>query len=318
MNESLSHHDANSKKHCLAIGLCTYKRPDLLLSCLESIEAAEKPKGIELILLIADNDSKESGRETVNSFTLKSRIKIDYDVENGRGIPFARNNVMKRSLSIGVTELVFIDDDERVSPSWLVRLWDYYLESRADVVRGFVKTEYTADTPSWIVRGNYYQRKDHKTGTRFESASTNNVLFNFSKIVQKQNFWFDESFGLRGGSDSEFFSRVYKSGAIIEWVSGAEVTEVLETERFSLGYFLKRKFRTRNAASHFSGFGPLQWLKSFIRAVWKILAGIILLPFSPIFGSHVSVRNLSRIVEGMGRLLGLFGIHIGWDEYHGK
>ncbi len=302
----------------LVLGLCTYKRPALLLSCLESIAQTEKPAGIPLFLLIADNDPAGSARDIVSAFAVSSGMKIDYAVETGRGIPFARNNVMRRALESGATELIFIDDDERVSFSWLVNLWNYYTNSGADVVRGFVKTEYAADTPKWIVKGNYYQRKNHATGTVFQSASTNNVLFNFTKIVKEGNFWFDESFGMRGGSDSDFFSRAAKAGAVILWANDAVVAETLESERYSLSYFLKRKFRTRNGITFFKELSLSGRLTAFLRAVWKIATGLLFLPVSVFMGSHRIVKALSRVVEGTGRLFGLLGIHIGWDEYHGK
>lgn len=65
---------------------------------------------------------------------------VYYEIEKGRGIPFARNNVLRRAKSLAITELIFIDDDETVDIDWLVNLWNYYLQNNVDVVRLFRKS----------------------------------------------------------------------------------------------------------------------------------------------------------------------------------
>ncbi len=302
----------------LAIGLCTYKRPEFLRKCLDSIAAARKPEGPALRLIVADNDPAGSAEIVVRAFESDSGLQVDYAVETGRGIPFARNNVLRRAMAAGATELAFLDDDEWVDVAWLERLWAHYTESGADVVRGFVETVYPPDAPAWVVKGGFYRRANYPTGTKFDSASTNNVLYDVAKIAAEWGLFFDESFGQRGGSESEYFMRARSRGAVISWAADAVVYETLEKDRYEISYLLKRKFRTRNAEAYFKGLSAKKRASVFLKSLWKVLSGAAFLPFSIIFGSHVAVRTLSRIVEGTGRLLGLFGAHIGWNEYHGK
>lgn len=302
----------------LIIGLCTFKRPEQLRLCLDSIADAEKPAGLRWSIMVADNDPQGSAETVVRTFERERSLSLDYAVEANAGIPYARNNVLRRALESGATELAFLDDDETADRQWLVHLWAHYLESGADVARGYVQTIYGPEAPAWVRKGGFYERKNHPAGTRFESASTNNVLWNIDKVARTWGILFDESFGRRGGSDSDYFMRASARGAIISWAADAVVYETLERERYSIAYLLKRKFRTRNSKAFFKGLSAGKRIALFFRSGWKVLSGVIFLPVSFLFGSHVAVKALCRIVEGTGRLLGLFGLHFGWDEYHGS
>lgn len=304
-----------NKSTLVAVGLCAYKRPKLLRLCLESLSALNIPDNVDLIILVADNDPEGSSRETVKAFRGNNLQRVYYQIEKKRGIPFARNNILKQALELDVSVLAFIDDDETADPQWLNNLYSYYEESRCDVVRGFVKTVYSSECPAWIKKGDFYQRKNHKTGETFTSASTNNVLMNFKKICVDKELRFDNSIGLKGGSDSEFFNRVSQSGSIIIWKEDAVVYETLEKERFLLSYLLKRKFRTRNGKTYFKNISAGKWINTFIFSILKILKALLTIPLGLFSGYYVTVIALTRISEAAGRLLGLFHIHPGWNEY---
>ena len=305
-------------KNKIAVGLCTYKRPELLYFCLESLLNTENPGNNNFLIIITDNDPEGSARLIVEKFIKKAEIPVFYEVEKRRGIPFARNNILKQAERHGVTELAFLDDDETADKFWLINLFNYYIESGCDVVRGYVKTVYPDDTPGWIKNGQFYQRKNRRTGERFTSASTNNVLFNFNKLCVEKRLEFDNSIGLQGGSDSDFFRRAYLEGAVITWKDDAVVYETLEKERYKLSYLLKRKFRTRNSKTFFRNLTAAGKIKVFAVSVFKIIKGILFLPFVFCSGKQIIVKALCGITEGSGRLLGLFGIHPGWDEYGEK
>ena len=306
------------KKNKTAVGICTYKRPQMFAKCLESILLQKIPENVSLSILIADNDSEESGRTVFENLKKKTEIPMSYSAEKKQGIPFARNNILEQAEKENIDLLLFLDDDEYADPFWLTNLYKYYIESGCDVIRGYVKTDYPDDTPSWIVKGLFYQRRNRQTGEMMESASTNNVLFDFKKVCINWNVKFDEAFALKGGSDSDFFKRAFLKGAKITWLSDAVVYETLEKERFKLSYLLKRKFRTRNGKAFFQNITAKLWIKTFFSAVLRIIKGIIFLPSGIIKGKHFAVNALCEISAGTGRLLGLFRIHPGWDEYGKK
>ncbi len=302
-------------KYKIGIGLCTYKRPEMLNTCLESLNKIKVPDNAEIVILIADNDSGGSAKSVVDDFRKNTEILLHYEIEPARGIPCARNNVIKQGINQNITELAFIDDDEYVDSEWLTNIWEYYFNTKADVVRGFVKTVYSELTPDWIIKGSFYQRKLFDENRNYESASTNNVLFDFKKICVDLKIIFDESFGLKGGSDSDFFKKVYNCGLSIRATNKAVVYEVLDKDRFKLSYLLKRKFRTRNLESSYKKITIKKRLIIFLSALFDIVKGISLLPLNCFRGKHKIISSLCSLTSGTGKLLGLFTIHIKWEEY---
>lgn len=298
----------------IAIGLCTYKRPALLETCLRSIGRLVHPENVELCIIVVDNDGKGTARHVVETFIGNSDISVYYDVEQRRGIPFARNNVLNRARQLGITALAFIDDDEYVDEKWLVNLWTYYVNSDADVVRGFVKTVYPAETPAWIIKGGFHQRRKYATGTLFTWAATNNVLFDFKKIVIEQGLLFDNRFLLTGGSDDDFFRRSYDKGSIIRFVDNAVVYEVLSPDRMSLLYFLKRKWRVKNKVFSPTPVGGKKFQLILNESRLLFRAGFFLL-VNMFNGRHVLAKGLGEIIVRVARICSLIGIHIKWNEY---
>lgn len=299
----------------LAIGICTYQRPEELQLCLDSIAKIKIPLGLDCCILIADNDSQGSAKSIVESFSKDVGFSVYYEIESQRGIAAARNNVLHQAKSLSVTELAFIDDDEYVTPDWLNNLWNYYTSSSADVVNGPAITVYPDDTPSWIIRGQFHQSPTFKTGQHREWAPTGNVLFNFLKLVCDWEICFDESFGLTGGSDADFFSRAHKKGASIIWTNNAIVYAPLEKSRFSLKYLLAHRFGCGNQKRLFLGKSLLHRIKIMCTGYYQISKGIFWILLGGVIGKHRVFFGLARFVEGAGLCLGTLGIFVKVEKY---
>lgn len=276
----------------------------------------EKPKGVEILIIIADNNSNGTAKSIVDEFAKLAEIPICYSIEKTRGIAAARNNVLRQAQSNSITDLAFIDDDEYVDKDWLMTLWGYYLSSDADVVNGPVITTYPdPDTPKWIIKGGIHQMQIHRTGKELEWAPTNNVLFNFKKIVIQKDIWFDESFGLTGGSDADFFFRANLEGARILWNKSAIVYAPLERSRFTLGYLLMYSFRCSNEPRRFKDIHSNQKIKLWFFAFYQIFKGIFWVLLGGIFGKHRIYFGLARFTTGTGLLLGLLGLFVKIEQY---
>jgi len=299
----------------LAIGLATYKRPIMLERCVHSLQKMNTASDIEMCIIIADNDANGTAKRIVEELRKNTKYTIYYQVEKGRGIPFARNNILKQALELDIDYLAFIDDDEWVNENWLRAHWNYMKKSDADVTYGSVKTIYPHHTPNWIIKGQFYQRNKEMTGKLLNVAYTNNVIFDFKKLVNNWNVYFEESFGLRGGSDADYFYRAVNKGAVIRNVRHAEVNEELEDDRMSVVYVLKRKWRTRNNKELLKNMNKKIKLAIFMGSIFFIFL------FPPIFiinlfrGKDKYVKILMRITEAIAIILGFFGIFIQWNEY---
>ena len=97
----------------LSIGIATYRRPDMLRECLDSL-APQLTEGVEL--LVVDNDPGASAQETVEGY---GRPDIRYAHEPKPGVVQARNRAVRDSAG---AYLAFIDDDEVARPGWITAL----------------------------------------------------------------------------------------------------------------------------------------------------------------------------------------------------
>lgn len=300
----------------LAIGLCTYKRPEQLFRCLQSLATMDRLENVSMCLIIVDNDPAGSAREVVDTFRGTAAFPVYYRVEQRPGIPCARNNVLRQAVTLGITDLAFIDDDEYVDDQWLVALWSQYISSGADVMAGHVITVYPPETPRWIMQGQFYQNQKRQSNVLLTSAATNNVVFNFEKLVVQWSLLFDERFGLAGGSDSDFFTRAAKKGARIQWTHDAIVYEVLARERMRIAYLLKNRFRKSNLKLGYADLSVRQKVNLFFGLFKKIICCMLVLPFSFFRGVSGFVSVLSRMVAAAANIMALAGLRITWDEYH--
>src|SRR4051794_38386926 len=87
----------------------TYNRDQLLKRTLDSLLNAEVPASLEVRVTVVDNNSKDSTRQTVESYREKFCGRLDYVFEGRQGRSFALNAGIRSTTG----ELVgMIDDDE--------------------------------------------------------------------------------------------------------------------------------------------------------------------------------------------------------------
>ncbi|HEX5998693.1 MAG TPA: glycosyltransferase family A protein, partial [Hyphomicrobiaceae bacterium] len=113
-------HRAGSGRSRLAIGVCTAFRPKMLVNCLAAIAAQSVPAGIEIHVVVADNEPAPGNELLVREFVARCPFPVHYVHEPRRGIPQARNAVLERCRILDVDWVAFTDDDCRVSHEWLV------------------------------------------------------------------------------------------------------------------------------------------------------------------------------------------------------
>lgn len=300
----------------LAIGICTYKRTDQLAGCLQSLSAMDLPDTIPLCVIVVDNDPAGSALEVVNEFKAAVCFPVYYRVEARPGIPCARNCVLREAKTLGITDLAFIDDDEYVDAQWLVTLWHQYVGSDVAVMGGYVAIVYPPETPQWIRSGNFFQHPKRQTDTPLTSVASGNVIFDFRKLVVQWNLSFDERFALAGGSDTDFFFRASKKGAVIKWTEDAIAYELLAEERMCLSYLLKNRFRKSNLKLGYADLSRAQKTKLFFGLLKKIVYCLCILPFSAIRGVSSFVSVLNRMVAAIANIMALTGFRIRWNEYN--
>jgi succinoglycan biosynthesis protein ExoM len=244
------------------VGITTFRRSELLRRTLASLLAQELDAEVELRIIVVDNDVHQTARPTVEQVLSGSRHAFIYAVGPEQNIALARNRLL--DLATG-DFLALIDDDEHADPAWLQHLLDCAERYRADVVFGPALPVHPEGVPEWIVAGRFFDEPRHPTGTRLILGSGNNLLMRRRALISHQAR-FDPAFGRTGGSDTDLYWRLHRSGAKLVWCDEAIVHAPVALNRATLGYLVARSFRYGRTTARVRRklFSPLK------NAVWLV------------------------------------------------
>ena len=133
----------------LGICIATYNNNIGLFKLITYINKLHFKKNIKpnLSIYIVDNYLKS----TLSLSTLKKRfdnLNIEYEKEHKKGIPFARNKLIK--MAIHNDYLTFIDDDEYPCEIWLDEYLTIIKEKEAEILTGPIIGMLPKETKSWL------------------------------------------------------------------------------------------------------------------------------------------------------------------------
>jgi len=291
------------------VGVCiaTYKRRDFLRHLLHGISAQkfEKAPQSEIAVVVVDNDVSRSAEEVCAEVRLPWPLK--YVVESHRGIAQARNRAIREAGDVDF--IVFIDDDEFPTATWLDELLWTRAQFGADVVCGPVLPSFAADVPDWVKIGGFFDRGIRESGSTPDECRSGNVLICASVFAGVSAF--DERFGLTGGEDTEFFLRVRRAGYKIVCSAEACVYETVPTSRANLKAVLRRAYQSGNSWVLCESKLDRRVSRRIIRtakACGWIVIGSASACVSPLFGMPTIARSLRNIWLGAGMLTALAGL----------
>ena len=293
----------------VSICIASYRRPEGLSRLLDSLERLKLPIGIQIETIVVDNDRDASAASIAHSRS-RSLEPIHYCVEPQRNIALARN----RALSEASGEwILFIDDDEVADENWIMEYLKLVEHEPCDGAFGPVLPRLEEVVTPWLDVPTFYTQRRHATGKTLGADD----LFTSNAMVRRRLFderSFDPSYGLTGGSDSELFGRMSRSGARFVWCDEARVVEFVPPERHCFGWLAQRAFRggcvhSRLARSN----APGDSLRRALRAVVLLGAFAALSPFSALRGRRPLARVVLRICTQAGHLWSLMGRS--YEEY---
>lgn len=310
------------------IAVLTYRRPEDIALALPRLGAqamsdgGRSPDGQPATVLVVDNDPDASARLTVEQFaaTLQPGL-VRYVHEPKPGIAAARNRALAEAGASGL--LVFIDDDEVPSESWLSDLVSLQRSTAATAVVGPVISEYEHEPEPWIEAGGFFRRRRLATGSPLDVAATNNLLLDLRQ-VRALELSFDERFGLSGGSDTLFTRQLVQRGGTMLWCDEAVVVDRVPATRLTRGWVLRRALRSGNSAARVSielAGTPAGRLGaravSLASGSLRLLAGSARLSAGIAAGSLAQkARGMRTAARGLGMASGAFGYV--YSEYRRK
>ncbi|MFD2740000.1 glycosyltransferase family 2 protein [Sulfitobacter aestuarii] len=254
-----------SKPTRIDVLLCTFRRPSVTQT-LMSLDAQVQPDGVEMRVIVADNDDWPSARETVEAAAAKMRVPVLYHHAPARNISIARNAGLATA---DADWIAFIDDDETASPDWLATLLARAVASGADGVFGPALARYAPQAPAWMRQQDVHSNIPEQRRGAVQTGHTCNAM-----LAWRGKPWRDERFdlarGQTGGEDTEFFFRIARLGARFVIAEDAIVTEDVTPGRLKLSWLLLRKYRMGQSYAAAAP-APLARLALALSALGKLL-----------------------------------------------
>jgi len=226
----------------VVIGICTFRRPEMLRRCLASVLAQECPVRWTVEIVVVDNDAGSNLSEMLNSAFPEPKYPIHYVIEPRRGIPYARNAACRFALARKADFIAFIDDDEETGPGWLMAYARGVATYDAHAYTGPVRSMFPPEYRDWLENNRF---SDIEHGASLKRASTGNVMFRAQVLGSDgTSLQFDTNMALTGGSDTDFFMRLVHQGGRIIYLSDAVVSETVVPNRLTIRWRLKRQYRS--------------------------------------------------------------------------
>ena len=287
----------------ISVCICTLKRPELLRRTLSSLHDQQTGGVFTYSVVVADNDAAESARQAVAEFSAAARLPVTYCVEPQQNIALARNKAVE---SASGDWIAFIDDDEFPAPDWLLNLFKTCAAYQADGALGPVKPYFDTEPPKWVKKGGFFDRPNHATGYRvtWEQSRTGNVLFR-KDILKGLEIPFRSEFAT-AGEDMDFFRRAMNQGCSFVWCNEAVAYEVVPSSRCTRTYLLRRALlRGSNFPKH-----PENRIRNVTKSLIAVPCYALVLPVLVLFGQHVFLKYLIKLLDHSSRLLAYLGVSV--------
>ena len=229
----------------------TFNRSSLLQRTLASIQSAVRPAGLDLGIIVVDNNSTDDTRAVVEAWMDRydGRLRYLFAAKQGRSPALNAGICASRAELIGM-----IDDDEEIDGQWLTEIERHFADPALDFLGGpclpnwgeltapdwlplthggligwIVPAEhdfdYAADNPAYMVGGNAIVRRHL-----------------FDKVGLYHTGLGRTGKNANGGEDLEFFGRLIATGAKGRYASQMIIYHHIPLERLDRGFFRKRSF----------------------------------------------------------------------------
>jgi succinoglycan biosynthesis protein ExoM len=299
---------------CLCVP--TFRRPNGLRKLLSHVEHLTYDGQVRVI--VVDNDGEtRAGAAIVEQLSPTFRFPLTCYVEPRRGHTYAYDRAFVSACHLlpAPDYVAVLDDDEYPEPNWLTELVKVGLRFNVDIVGGPVFPVF--DAPDhWLAKSGLYEPVRYATGPVSVIYGTGNMLIKRSTLEQYLDEPFLHDFAFTGGGDEEFFWRCRRDGRSFAWADEARVLETTPRSRTTVGYLLRRRFRSGTGATRverkFAG-NIVGTVRRWCKALGLIGSAAASLPIAAFGGRRAIMRSLILAARGTGRIAAEFGIL--YEEY---
>ena len=292
----------------IAISCNTFLRPEILEKTLKSIANLKIPKGVEIKVLVVDNDANATAKPVIDYIKADFPFEIIYKIEEKRGLANARNRLLQEAINLGVSHIAILDDDDVADENWIKNLVELYqTQDNAYIISGPEYCCFDGEFPDYLTNNNIFVKKTtKKKGEIRKVCSTHNAMFPL-KIVTESNIWFDKSFVFMGGEDGDFFYRAGKAGYTIVFNPDAIVREINGKDRVNVRWILSRNYYNGYSGSYLQYKNKPKTLKRHLyltKLFFICILNLIITPLSLILGATVFFNVLGLSSKNLGKFIG--------------
>jgi glycosyltransferase involved in cell wall biosynthesis len=131
----------------LDVLIATYNRCKRLELAIRSLLRAPVPNGLEVRIVVVDNNSQDGTRDLVSSIAQDAHLPVEYLFEPRQGKCAALN----RGIATATGDLVgMIDDDEQVDPNWFRVVWEAFQDPDLGFIGGPYLPDWESTKPPWL------------------------------------------------------------------------------------------------------------------------------------------------------------------------
>jgi len=128
----------------------TYNRSALLRKTIQSLLSAPVPEGLDVTIIVVDNNSKDDTRDVVLTMQAGAKLSVEYVQQPLQGLSHARN----AGIGAGKGDLVgVIDDDEEVQEDWYKTVAREFGDPETQFIGGPYLPNCEIDLPDWLPPG---------------------------------------------------------------------------------------------------------------------------------------------------------------------
>lgn len=278
----------------------------MLKQALNSLKEMNLPENVRVEILVVDNDKEASAQNTVEELSKGFPFKINYFVEEERGISKARNRLLTEAVSLGASHIALFDDDEIVDKNWLISHYNYYNSNpEVIIVSGPTYNHFEKEYPDYIKRNNIFKSSTtKKTGLVRKYCASGNVFFP-TTVMTEGGIYFDSKHIFMGGEDGDFFSRASKAGFTIVWNNDAINYEIVNDDRANIKWLMDRSYYNGYSSIYLKaqkGIGLLKKVFLISKLSLVLVFDLILAGASRIFGLTAFYNAFGLFCKTKGKL----------------
>ncbi len=306
----------------ISVILCTYNRAEMLRRALESAAAQTMSSSVKWELVAVDNGSTDDTPNVVAGFVERCP-SIRYVREEKQGLSHARNRGIAESTG---DVLCFIDDDVRLPPDYVQKVYSAWKNGGWDLAGGRVVADYDAPPPNWIGRlprqmlNGPFGLHDRGEGDFILEDADDIVPIGANMLIPRTVFntigSFNTALGrtgasLRSGEDSELYERARRAGLKVGYCGSCPVRHFVPARRLKRRYFIRWKFSSALAGGNEAlPSNTVFWFR-VPRYVWReFIRAVVRLP-----GALFTRRRMESVIVFAGILGQVVGYLTGKRKY---